>query len=90
MATIATKINVRASAQDKAVLSRAAKTLGQSLSQFVLETTLVKAHHVLGDNSKIVLNDRQWEEFNDRLDNPRVDMDKLRNLMKSPSVFADA
>jgi len=90
MATISSRIDVRTSPYDKAVLTRAAKVLGKSLSQFVLESTLKEAHSVIADNPQIQLSAAQWEEFQERLDNPVVDQAKLENLMRSPSIFADA
>jgi len=90
MATISSRIDVRTSQYDKAVLTRAAKVLGKSLSQFVLESTLKEAHSVIADNPQIQLSETQWEELQARLDNPVVDQAKLENLMRSPSIFADA
>ena len=55
----------------------------------MLETLPAKAHHVLADNPRIVLTNEQWKEFEEMLDSPVVDMDKLKNLMQSPSVFTD-
>lgn len=90
MATITSRIDIRTSNRDKAILSRAAKVLGKSLSQFVLESTLKEAHSVIADNPRITLNEAQWKEFQNRLDNPQVDMTQLKNLMQTPSIFADA
>ena len=90
MAISATKIDLRATHDDKNLLSRAAKSVGKSLSQFVLEVTVREAQHILADDPNIVLNAEQWDELMNRLDNPRVDKNKLKDLMNTPSVFADA
>lgn len=57
------RIDIRISSHDKAVLTRSAKVLGKSLSKFILESTLKEAHSVITDNPRISLNEAQWNEF---------------------------
>lgn len=90
MAIAVKRIDFRASEQDKNLLNSAAKAMGKSLSQFILETSLKEASHILADNANVELSSAQWEEMMDRLDNPRVDKAKLKALMQSRSIFADA
>ena len=90
MAIAASRIDVRASDNDKNLLAKAAKSVGKSLSQFVLEVTVREAQHILADDPNVTLNSQQWDELEDRLDNPRVDKKKLQNLLQAPSIFADA
>ena len=84
------KIEIRVSKQDEAVIAQASRLLGKPLSQFVLDTSLERAHEILFDNPDIRLNTKQWGEFIDRLDNPCVDEDKIRKLMNAPTVFSQS
>jgi len=90
MAIAIKRIDFRATEQDKNLLSSAAKAVGKTLSQFILEISLKEASHILADNSKIELSATQWAEMQNRLDNPRVNKAKLQSLMQSASIFADA
>lgn len=90
MAIAVKRIDIRASENDKSLLTSAAKSQGMTLSQFVLDVTLKEAHHILADQSQIHLTADQWEEFVNRLDHPRRDLSRAKSLMQTPSIFTDA
>ncbi len=90
MAVATKKIDIRASEEDKELLTRAAHSVGRSLSQFVLEISRKEARHILADENVIELSDEEWEEFRDRLDSPERDLSKLVKTLQTPSIFADA
>ncbi len=90
MAIAVKRIDIRASKNDKSLLTSAAKSKGMTLSQFVLDVTLKEAHHILADQPQIRLSSAQWEEFVNRLDHPRCNVSSVKKLMQTPSVFTDA
>lgn len=89
MAVATQKIDFRATAEDKELLSKAAKLAGKSLSQFILEISTKEARHILAEDTEITLDSEQWEEFCDRLDNPATEQSNLKKTLQSAPVFAD-
>lgn len=74
-------INMRIHSSTRDFIDRAAKTLGKDRSDFVLEAAYEKAEEVLLDQTSFVLNDEQWEAFNNMLDAPPKANDKLKKLL---------
>jgi uncharacterized protein (DUF1778 family) len=63
-------IQIRASAETKAMLNRAAALRGQKLSEFVLSSARRQADEAFLDPRTFFLNDKAHEEFLRLLDNP--------------------
>jgi uncharacterized protein (DUF1778 family) len=63
-------INLRANAGLRDLIDRAAVALGQSRSEFMLETARRRAADVLLDQTLFALDDAQYRAFVDLLDNP--------------------
>jgi uncharacterized protein (DUF1778 family) len=74
-------IQIRASAETKAILNRAANIRGQKLSEFMLETARRQAEETLLDQRIFFLDDRAHEKFLALLDNPPKPSKELRALM---------
>ena len=62
-------------------IDQAAKALGKDRSDFMLEAAYEKAEEILLDQTTFVMNDEQWEAFNNMLDMPPKVNDKLKNLL---------
>ncbi len=74
-------IQIRASAETKAILNRAASLRGQKLSEFMLDSARRQAEETLLDQRIFFLDDRAHEKFLALLDNPPSPSRELRALM---------
>ncbi len=77
-----TTIPIRAHAEDRDLIDRAARALGKTRSEFMLETARREAQTVLADQTHFVLDPEQWEAFIAALDEPPKDNTRLRELFK--------
>lgn len=83
------RIEVRATADDRALIDRAVAVEGTDLTSFVMTHVTEAAHRVLADRTVFVLDaDAQsaWDAVNER---PARDLPGLRALMARPSPFID-
>ena len=81
------RLDVRITAEDRALIDRAVTASGTSLTSFVVTNLTVAAQRVLADRSKFTLGldaQRAWEEINQR---PARDLPGLRKLMQQTSPF---
>ncbi len=74
-------INVRASAETRDLIDRAAAAAGRSRTDFILESARTKAADVLMDQTLFVLDERKYAAFMRILDNPPPPNAKLRALL---------
>ena len=75
-------IQIRAAAELKAMLSRAASLRGQKLSEFMLSSARREAEAAILDQRTFFLDAKQHEEFLAMLDAPPVPLPRLEKLMK--------
>lgn len=75
-------IQIRASVETKAILSRAAILRGQTLSEFMLESARRHAEETILDQRTFFLAPNAHEKFLALLDNPRKPGKELRALMR--------
>jgi uncharacterized protein (DUF1778 family) len=71
-------IQIRASAEAKAILNRAAALRGQKLSEFMLESARRQAEETILDQRTFFLDDDAHARFLALLDSPRKPSDKAR------------
>ena len=64
-------IQIRASAEAKAILNRAAALRGQKLSEFMLESARRQAEETILDQRTFFLDDKAHKRFLSLLDSPR-------------------
>ncbi|HZO57261.1 MAG TPA: DUF1778 domain-containing protein [Bryobacteraceae bacterium] len=76
-------INIRASREQKALIDQAAKAVGRSRSDFMLDTVCREAEAVLLDRRYFVLSEEAFKKFNAILDRPPKDNPKLRRLLST-------
>lgn len=74
-------IQIRASAQTKALLNRAATLRGQKLSEFMLESARRQAEETILDQRTFFLDAKAHEEFLALLDEPARPSKNLRARM---------
>lgn len=80
-------INLRATAEQKALIDRAAGLLGKSRTEFMLDTARQAAENVLLDRSLILLGSADYKKFLARLDAPVAPSRALRKLLATPSPW---
>ena len=81
------KIDLRLSPEAKLKLQTAANVSKRSVSEFVLESALVRAEETLADRTRFGLDADQWKAFLKALDASPRDLPRLKRLLEEPSVF---
>ena len=84
-----TTINLRAPAAAKAVIDRAAETLGVSRSSFMLEASVQRAESVLADRVRFVLGAAEMKRFHKALDAALPNPEGLRRLLSRRAPWTD-
>jgi uncharacterized protein (DUF1778 family) len=88
MATKTERFAVRLTAEQDALIRRAAEVAGTDLTNFTVTATLAHARDVLADRRLFVLDDAAWTEFLAVLDRPAVvHKPRLKKLFAEPSPF---
>ena len=85
----ATRFSIRATAKQKELISRAAVRRKQSISQFVLESSLDAVQALEMDNADFVLSPEDYKAFLEMLDEPPRSIPALRKLFSEPSLIDD-
>jgi uncharacterized protein (DUF1778 family) len=81
------KLDLRLSLAAKQKLQTAAASAGRTVSEFILESALVRAEETLADRTRFGLDADRWEAFLAALDAPPRDLPRLERLLREPSVF---
>jgi uncharacterized protein (DUF1778 family) len=85
----ATRLSIRATAKQKEIISRAAASRRQSISEFVLENSIEAAEGLELDNAYFVLSPEKYRSFVAALDEPPRPNAALRELFSEPSLIDD-
>jgi uncharacterized protein (DUF1778 family) len=80
-------IQIRASAETKAVLTRAAAMRGQKLSEFMLDSARREAEEALLDQRSFFLDAEAHDAFLALLDKPPAPADALKLLMRRKPMW---
>ena len=81
------RIDVRASAMAKKLLQEAARVSHKNVSEFLLDAGVIAASQALADRRHFVLNDDQWQAFQQALDRPVQAKPRLKKLLSEPGVL---
>jgi uncharacterized protein (DUF1778 family) len=76
-------INLRVTRDQKALIDRAAESLGRNRSDFMLDVACREAESVLLDQRYFHLDDEAFQRFLDMLDAPPADNPGLARLLKT-------
>lgn len=87
MATKTERFAVRLTAEQDALIRRAAEVEGTDLTNFTLTATLAHARDVLADRRLFVLDETAWSEFVLVLDRPVSHKPRLERLFAESSIF---
>jgi uncharacterized protein (DUF1778 family) len=82
-----TRLNLRASTHQGALIRQAASASDKSVTEFILESATTAAEHVLADRRRFELDDADWRAFQTALERPAVLKTRLRALLAEPPVF---
>ena len=75
------RIDVRASLPIKTLLQNAAKARHKNVSEFLLEAGVTAAQETLAEQRLFLLDDEQWQKFQELLDRPVQDKPALKALL---------
>jgi uncharacterized protein (DUF1778 family) len=89
MATKDSRIVVRLTSEQDALIRRAAEAEGTDLSNFTVTATLTHALDVLTDRRLFVIDDAAWKEFLAALDRPVAPKSRLAKLFAESPIFDD-
>ena len=81
------KLDLRLTSADKQTLQAAAAASRRSVSEFVLESALVRADETLADRQVFRLNSAQWKAFITALDAPPRSTPRMERLLNEPGFF---
>jgi uncharacterized protein (DUF1778 family) len=80
-------INLRVSAEQKALIDRAASRLGKSRTEFMLDSAREAAENTLLDQRLFLLDDSRYAEFIACLDAPVEPTEALKKVLTAPSPW---
>ena len=81
------RLNIRTSSRQDALIRRAAQAMDKSVTEFVLDSASVAAEHVLADRRYFVIDEDAWQAFEAALERPAVYKPRLNALLAEASPF---
>ena len=81
------RIDVRASTLTKQLLQDAARASHKNVSEFLLDAGVTAATQTLADRRQFVLDETQWQAFQEALDRPVQNKTRLKSLLREPGVL---
>ena len=80
-------INLRADERKRALIDRAAETVGKNRSEFMLDAACREATSVLLDRRFFMLDNKAFKRFTDALDRSPSDNPRLRRLLATKAPW---
>jgi uncharacterized protein (DUF1778 family) len=84
-----TRLNLRATARQNALIRQAAQATSKTVSEFVLDSASNAAEQVLADRRWFMLDESSWAAFQDLLERPAVIKPRLAELLAKESHLFD-
>ena len=81
------RIDVRASGLVKQLLQDAARACHTHVSEFLLDAGVTAANQALAERRRFVLDEAQWQAFEQALDRPVQTKPRLRKLLREPGAL---
>jgi uncharacterized protein (DUF1778 family) len=78
------RVNLRVAPADDVLLRQAADLLGETLSEFLIESGRERAERLVADRTRFILDASAWTAFNEALDRPAEIKPELRELFARP------
>lgn len=79
-ATKTARVELRVVPADDVLVRQAADLLGETLSEFLIESGRERAERIVANRTRFVLDNDAWTAFNDALDRPAEIKPELREL----------
>jgi uncharacterized protein (DUF1778 family) len=80
------RFQIRATASEETLIKVAAERQGVNVTDFIMKSACEKAEQALADQTRFVLDDKQWKAFMAALDRPAKEKPRLRRLFTEPHV----
>jgi uncharacterized protein (DUF1778 family) len=80
------RFQLRATASEESLIKVAAERQGVNVTDFIMRSACERAEQSLSDQTRFVLDDKQWKAFMAALDRPSKDKPRLRRLFNEPHV----
>ena len=80
-------MDVRASTLIKQLLQDAARASHKNVSEFLLDAGVTAAAQTLADRRQFVLDESQWQAFQEALDRPVQSKPRLKKLLSKPGAL---
>ena len=80
------RFQLRATRTEQNLIRIAADRQGVNVTEFIVRSACEKAEQTLADQTRFVLNEKQWKAFMDALDRPPQEKPRLRRLFTEPTV----
>lgn len=80
------RFQLRATAREESLIKIAAERRGVSVTDFIIGAAREKAEEAIADQTRFVLNEKQWDSFMEALDRPAVVKPRLKKLFTESHV----
>ena len=80
------RFQIRATASEETLIKVAAERQGVNVTDFIMKSACEKAEQALTDQTRFVLDDKQWKAFMAALDRPAKEKPRLRRLFTESHV----
>ncbi len=80
------RFQLRATVREETLIKIAAERQGVNVTDFILRAAREKAEEALADQTRFVLDEKQWKEFMEALDRPAREKLRLRRLFRESHV----
>ncbi len=80
------RFQLRTTASEEELIKIAAEREGVNVTEFIIRSAREKAEQSLADQTRFVLDEKQWRAFMAALDRPVQDKPRLRQLFREPHV----
>ncbi len=80
------RFQLRATVSEETLIKVAAERQGINVTEFILRSACEKAEQTLADQTRFVLDEKQWKAFMAALDQPAKPKPRLRQLFTEPHV----
>jgi len=80
------RFQLRATASEETLIKVAAERQGVNVTDFIMRSACESAEQALSNQTRFVLDEKQWKAFMAALDRPPKDKPRLRRLFTEPQV----
>ena len=80
------RFQLRATASEETLVKVAAERQGVNVTDFIMRSACEKAEQALADQTRFVLDDKQWKAFMAALDRSPQEKPRLRRLFKESHI----